>query len=56
MKLINRFLKLLNITYVIRTQKDLTSNMLSLGVRCKKMIIFGYQTKSEKILFETEYQ
>ena len=55
MKILNKFLKIFNLTYVIRNQHDLSSSFNGLTSRSKKMLIFGYKTKFEKILFESKY-
>jgi hypothetical protein len=53
---LNKFLKIFNLTWVIRNQHDLSSKFKCLETRKKKMLIFGYKTKIEKTLFETKYK
>jgi len=56
MNILNKFLKIINITLVERYQQDLSSGLNNLERRNKKLLIFGYNSKNEKILFETEYK
>lgn len=56
MKLINKILKMINLTWVIRNQYDLSTSLKFLSSRKKKMLIFAYNTNREKILFETCYK
>lgn len=56
MKLLNKFLKIFNLTYIERYQQDLSGELNNVGRRSKKLIILAYNTKNEKILFETEYK
>ena len=56
MRTLNKILKLVNLTWVIRNQLDLSTGLACLVKRNKKLLIFGYKTPNEKILLETEYK
>jgi hypothetical protein len=56
MKPINKILRFFNLTWVVRNEHDLSTSLQPLLGRKKSMLIFGYKTKSEKVLYESAYK
>jgi hypothetical protein len=56
MKLINKFLRLFNLTWVIRYRNNLSTDLKFLSVLEKKLLIFNYNSPKEKVIFETIFR
>ena len=56
MKPINKILRFVNLTWVVRNEHDLSTSLQPLLGRKKNMLIFGYKTQLEKILYESVYK
>jgi len=54
--IINKFLKIINLQWVVRYRTEFSSSFNKIKKYKKNMLIFGYRTKLEKILYENEWR